>query len=46
MDKARNVLWTCAGYDHGYLRVADHYRGYAEGNLVHAISDFALRLEV
>lgn len=43
MDKARSVLRACAGYDHGYLCVADYHYSYAEGNLVHAISDFAVK---
>lgn len=30
IDKIAHSL-TCAGFDHGYLRVADHYCGYAEG---------------
>ena len=33
----------CAGFDHGYLRVADYHYSYAEGDLVYAVSDFTVR---
>lgn len=38
-----NDIWTCAGFDHGYLCVADYHYSYAEGDLVYAVSDFAVR---
>jgi hypothetical protein len=40
-----NDIWTCAGFDDSYLRVADYHYSYAEGNLVHAVSDFAVRYD-
>lgn len=40
-----NDVWDKIGtfFDHGYLRVADYHYSYAEGNLVYAVSDFAVR---
>lgn len=46
MDKDRSVLRTCAGFDHGYLRMADHYCVHAEGNLVHFVPDSAVRCDM
>lgn len=41
LGEIRYIPWVFAGPDH--LCMADHYCGYTEGNLVHAISDFAVR---
>lgn len=42
-EKIGHMLGAYSGGDAGYLRMADHYCIYAEGNLVHSVPDSAVR---
>lgn len=42
-EKNRPYAGAYSGGDAGYLRMADHYCIYAEGNLVHSVPDSAVR---
>lgn len=39
-----NDIWTKLGMFFGHV-LADYHYSYAEGNLVHAVSDFAVRYD-